>query len=71
MNYHAHASLMETANVLKTRTARMTSKRYPDEVHQYFWGEKPLFWSTSYFVTTVGYNNVDAVAMYIQNQGQD
>ena len=64
-------SLMETANVLKTRTARMTRKRYPDEVHQYFWGDKPLFWSASYFVTTVGYNNVDAVARYIQNQGQD
>ena len=64
-------SLVETANVLKTRTARMTRKRYPEEMKKYFWGDKPLFWSASYFVTTVGYNSCEAVARYIQNQGQD
>lgn len=64
-------SLVETANVLKTRTARMTRKRYPEEMKKYFLGDKPLFWSASYFVTTVGYNSCEAVARYIQNQGQD
>ena len=64
-------SLVETANVLKTRTARMTRKRYPEEMKKCFWGDKPLFWSASYFVTTVGYNNCEAIARYIQNQGQD
>lgn len=64
-------SIMETANVLKTRTARLTRKKYPAELKKYFWGEKPLFWTDSYFATTVGYNNSDTVTRYINNRGRD
>lgn len=64
-------SIMETANVLKTRTARLTRKQYPEELKKYYWGSKPMFWTDSYFATTVGYNNSETVTRYINNQGQD
>lgn len=60
--------LTELANVLKTRSARMTWKRYPRELKKFYWGEKHLFWTDSYFVTTVGYNNTDVISEYIKNQ---
>lgn len=60
--------LTELANVLKTRSARMTWKRYPRELRKFYWGEKHLFWTDSYFVTTVGYNTEAVVSCYIRNQ---
>ena len=29
-----------------------------------------MFWTDSYFATTVGYNNSETVTRYINNQGQ-
>lgn len=63
-------SIIETVNVIKTRTARMTRKRFPEQLKQFYWGERPLFWTDSYFVTTVGYNTKAAVAEYIKKQGE-
>lgn len=60
--------LTELANVLKTRSARMTWKRYPRELKKFYWSEKHLFWTDSYFVTTVGYSNTGAISDYIKNQ---
>ena len=60
--------LTELANVLKTRTARLTWTRYADEMRKFYQGEKHLFWSDSYFVTSVGYNSKEVVSRYIKNQ---
>lgn len=63
-------SVMETANVVKTRTARMTRARFPKEIGKFYWGDRPPFWTDSYFITTVGYASTEAVSSYIKNQGK-
>lgn len=61
--------LTELVNMLKTRSARMTWARYPDELRKFYWRkDRHLFWTDSYFVTTVGYNSLEAVDHYIKNQ---
>ena len=65
-------SPLEIANVLKTRTARFVWRDMPDEVSRTYWNtERHFFWSKSYFVSTVGAVNEEAVKRYIQNQGND
>ena len=56
----------EFANAVKTRTARLTRKEFPDEIRKFYW--KPLFWTDSYFVATVGKNTEAVVREYIRNQ---
>ena len=57
------------ANVVKTKTSRFARKEFGDTaLKKYYW--KPLFWSDSYFVTTVSENSLDNVKRYIQDQGQ-
>ena len=57
---------MEFANVVKTKTARFVRRDLPDEVSKTYW--KPVFWTDSYFVTTVGTNSLAVVQNYIKNQ---
>jgi len=57
----------ELANVLKTRTSRLVRKKYGETLLKpFYW--KPLFWSDSYFVSTVSENSLANVKAYIQNQ---
>ena len=57
----------ELASVVKTQTSRFVRKAYGDTLlKEYYW--KPVFWSDSYFITTVSENSLDAVQRYIQNQ---
>ena len=57
----------ELVNVVKTKTARFARKAYGDTIlKKYYW--KPLFWSDSYFVTTVSENSLATVKEYIHNQ---
>ena len=55
------------ANIIKTKTSRFARKEYVDTLLKKYY-QKPLFWSQSYFVTTVGENTFDAVTNYIRNQ---
>ena len=57
---------MELANVVKTKTARFVRRDLPDEVNKTYW--KQVFWTDSYFVTTVGTNSLAVVQDYIKNQ---
>ncbi len=57
---------MEFANVVKTKTARFVRRDLPDEISKTYW--KNVFWTDSYFVTTVGTNSKAVVQNYIQNQ---
>ena len=57
---------MELANVVKTKTARFVRRDLPDEVNRTYW--KQVFWTDSYFVTTVGTNSLAVVQDYIKNQ---
>lgn len=57
----------ELANIIKTKTSRYARKAYGDTLlRQHYW--KPLFWSDSYFVTTVSENSLQVVREYIKNQ---
>ena len=57
----------ELIQVIKTKTSRFARKEFGATLlKQYYW--KPLFWSDSYFVTTVSENSLTAVQEYIQNQ---
>ena len=56
----------EFINIIKTKTARFTRRDYGELLKKWYW--KPLFWSDSYFISTVGINTLDVVKQYIQNQ---
>ena len=57
----------ELVNIVKTKTSRFARKQYGDTIlKKYYW--KPLFWSDSYFVTTVSENALSLVQAYIKNQ---
>ena len=55
----------ELVNVIKTKTSRFARKQYGDTLLKpYYW--KPLFWSDSYFVTSVSENSLTNIKTYIQ-----
>ena len=57
----------ELVNVIKTKTSRFARKQYGDTLLKpYYW--KPLFWSDSYFVTSVSENSLTHIKTYNQNQ---
>ena len=62
-------SPLKLANVLKTRSARFVRRDLPEEVRKFYWSDKPMFWSDSYFICTIGENNRNTVEKYIRNQG--
>jgi len=60
------ANLLDIVRVIKTKSARFSRSRYPEEVAKYYW--KRLFWSDSYFIASVGENTRDVVEKYINDQ---
>ena len=65
-DYAPDIRLSELINRIKSRTARLVRRDYPAEVGEYYW--KPLFWTNSYFLGSVGSNTTEIVKEYIQNQ---
>ena len=65
-DYAPDIRLSELINKIKSRTARLVRRDYPVEVGEYYW--KPLFWTNSYFLGSVGSNTTEIVKEYIQNQ---
>ena len=57
----------ELVNVIKTKTSRFVRKQYGDTLLKPYY-EKPLFWSNSYFVTSVSENSLVNIKTYLQNQ---
>ena len=57
----------ELVNVVKTKTSRFARKKFGEtKLKKYYW--KPLFWSDSYFITTVSESSLENVQAYIRNQ---
>ena len=52
--------------VIKSLSARMFFKLYPDIKKKYFWGGRP--WTQSFFVETIGNANEGVIRKYVQNQ---
>lgn len=65
-DYAPDIKLTELINKIKTRTARCVRRDYPVEVGKYYW--KPVFWTNSYFLSSVGINTVKIVQEYIKAQ---
>ena len=59
----------ELANVLKTQTARKARKLYGETILKNITGT--LFWSDSYFISSVSENSLHTIKQYIRNQGND
>lgn len=57
----------ELVNVLKSKTSRYTRKEYGETLLKKYYSN-PVFWSQSYFVTTVGSNTIERVQAYIRDQ---
>ena len=60
-------NLLDLVRVIKTKTSRFARIRCKEQVAKYYW--KPVFWSDSYFITTVGENTKQVVQEYIKYQG--
>ena len=65
-DYAPDIKLTELINKMKSRTARLARRDYPTEVGEYYW--KPVFWTNSYFVGSVGTNTAEIVQEYIKEQ---
>lgn len=65
-DYAPDIKLTELINKIKTRTARCVRRDYPVEIDKYYW--KSVFWTNSYFLSSVGINTVKIVQEYIKAQ---
>ena len=55
-------------NGLKSTSSRMIRRRFSEYLKQFF--EKPVFWSRSYFISTVSERTTQVVQEYIRNQDE-
>ncbi|MCI6754298.1 transposase, partial [Galactobacillus timonensis] len=60
--------LSKLVNNYKTVTSRLLRKEFSSALEKYYW--KDLFWSDSYFLSTVSETTEEAVRIYIQEQGK-
>ncbi len=69
LDFHPRNSIAPVVGSLKSSTARMLKKEFPEEVNKYYWG-KVSFWSNSYYVSSCGGAPIDVLKKYIQNQAR-
>jgi putative transposase len=67
LDFHPKNSIAAVVGSLKSATARMLKKEFPQEVKKYYWG-KVSFWSNSYYVSSCGGAPIEVLKKYIQNQ---
>ncbi|WP_414530500.1 IS200/IS605 family transposase [Nodularia chucula] len=67
LDFHPKNSIAAVVGSLKSATARMLKKEFPQDVKKYYWG-KVSFWSNSYYVSSCGGAPIDVLKKYIQNQ---
>ena len=65
-DYAPDIKLTELINKIKTRTARLVRRDYPVEIGKYYW--ESVFWTNSYFLSSVGTNTIKVVQEYIKEQ---
>ena len=65
-DYAPDIKLTALVNKIKSRTSRLARRDYPLEVGKYY--SKPLFWTNSYFLGSVGVNMAKIVEEYIKKQ---
>ncbi|MGB3652314.1 MAG: IS200/IS605 family transposase [Rivularia sp. (in: cyanobacteria)] len=67
LDFHPKNSIAAVVGSLKSSSARMLKKEFPEEVKKYYWG-KVSFWSNSYYVASAGGAPIETLKRYIQNQ---
>lgn len=60
--------LSKLINSFKTVSSRLIRKDNAEFLKNFYW--KPYFWSSSYYVGSVGNVNEETVKKYIQNQNK-
>lgn len=63
-DYAPDIKLTALVNKIKSRTSRLARRDYPLEVGKYY--SKPMFWTNSYFLGSVGVNTAEIVEEYIK-----
>lgn len=63
-DYAPDIKLTALVNKIKSRTSRLARRDYPLEVGKYY--SKPMFWTNSYFLGSVGVNMAKIVKEYIK-----
>lgn len=69
LDFHPKNSIAAVVGSLKSSTARMLKKEFPEEVKKYYWGEVS-FWSNSYYVASCGGAPIEVLKQYIQDQSR-
>ena len=67
LDFHPKNSISAVVGSLKSSTARMLKKEFPEEVKKHYWG-KVSFWSNSYYCASCGGAPIDVLKKYIKNQ---
>ena len=62
------AQASKLVNNLKTVTSRLIRKEFSDQLEKYYW--KPVFWSRTYCLLSVGGAPLSVLKKYIENQSE-
>jgi putative transposase len=67
LDFHPKNSISAVAGCLKSSTARVMKKDFPEQVSN-FYKDKVSFWSNSYYVASSGGAPIEKLKEYIKNQ---
>jgi putative transposase len=67
LDFHPKNSISAVAGCLKSSTARVMKKEFPEQVNK-FYRDKISFWSNSYYVASSGGAPIEKLKEYIKNQ---
>ena len=66
---HPSVDLSKLVNNIKTVSSRRIRAEYAKHLSQFYWGNKPQFWSGSYAIISVGAQApLEKLIEYVQNQ---
>lgn len=67
LDLHPKNAVSTVVACLKSSTARMLKKEFPEQVKKHYWG-KVSFWSGSYYASSTGGATIEKLKQYIENQ---
>ena len=65
-DFHPKQAISAVAGCLKSASARMLKKKFPEEIKKQYWGDVSL-WSGSYYVASTGGAPIEKLKEYIKN----
>lgn len=66
VDYHPDNNISDFASSLKSASSRIIRKEFKEHVDLFYW--KPVFWSSSYYVTSSGGDEIEKLRQYIKEQ---